>query len=109
MNVLQHLGPRIDMASLVSATILRLCLAAFLGGVIGLQRQLKRTPAGPINNVLGGRRKMMRTVQMGGSKDALRVQFAVEATLKEQRLIAQDLRKEGHIERLAVIEGEEQE
>ena len=51
MGFLQHLSPHMDMASLVSATILRLCLAAVLGGVIGLERELKRKPAGLRTNM----------------------------------------------------------
>ncbi len=35
-----------DLAALVSQTILRLVLAAFLGGIIGLEREVKHKPAG---------------------------------------------------------------
>ncbi len=42
----QLFGPRIDIAALVSQIILRLVLAAFLGGIIGLEREVKHKPAG---------------------------------------------------------------
>jgi putative Mg2+ transporter-C (MgtC) family protein len=42
---------RMDLASLLSATILRLCLAALLGGVIGVERELKGKPAGLRTNM----------------------------------------------------------
>ncbi len=40
------LALRMDWATLLSTTMLRLCLAAALGGVIGLERELKGKPAG---------------------------------------------------------------
>lgn len=43
--------PHPDMASLLSATLLRLILAAVLGGIIGLERELKRRPAGLRTNM----------------------------------------------------------
>jgi putative Mg2+ transporter-C (MgtC) family protein len=44
-------GPTLDLARLLSSTILRLCLAAFLGGVIGLERELHHKPAGLRTNM----------------------------------------------------------
>lgn len=43
--------PHPDLASLLSATLLRLVLAAVLGGIIGLERELKRRPAGIRTNM----------------------------------------------------------
>lgn len=43
--------PHPDLASLLSATLLRLILAAILGGIIGLERELKRRPAGLRTNM----------------------------------------------------------
>jgi len=43
--------PHPDLASLLSATMLRLILAAVLGGIIGLERELKRRPAGLRTNM----------------------------------------------------------
>src|SRR5947209_13096004 len=43
--------PHPDLASLLSATLLRLTLAAVLGGIIGLERELKRRPAGLRTNI----------------------------------------------------------
>ncbi len=40
------MGPRIDIAAVVSQVLLRLLLAAFLGGLIGLEREVKHKPAG---------------------------------------------------------------
>jgi putative Mg2+ transporter-C (MgtC) family protein len=40
-----------EMATILSQTILRLALAAFLGGVIGLEREVKRKPAGLRTNM----------------------------------------------------------
>lgn len=42
----QLFGPRVDMAAIVSHVMLRLVLAAFLGGIIGLEREVKHKPAG---------------------------------------------------------------
>src|SRR5712692_6178733 len=39
------------LADLLSKTILRLVLAAFLGGIIGLERELKHRPAGLRTNM----------------------------------------------------------
>src|SRR3954464_16061490 len=43
--------PHMNMPDLASATILRLILAAFLGGIIGLERELKHKPAGLRTNM----------------------------------------------------------
>src|SRR3954469_22781564 len=40
-----------DFAALLPATIMRLILAAFLGGIIGLERELKHKPAGLRTNM----------------------------------------------------------
>src|SRR5688572_11926557 len=45
------LEPQADMARFVSDTVLRLLFAAFLGGVIGLERELKGKPAGLRTNM----------------------------------------------------------
>lgn len=44
-------GPRIDLASFLAETVVRLVLAAILGGVIGLERELARKPAGLRTNM----------------------------------------------------------
>jgi len=49
LQAVQH--PHMKLASLASATVLRLTLAAFLGGVIGLERELKHKPAGLRTNM----------------------------------------------------------
>jgi len=43
--------PHVSLAALLSKTLLRLVLAAFLGGVVGLERELKRRPAGLRTNM----------------------------------------------------------
>lgn len=48
---LKMLEPQADMARFVSDTVLRLLLAAFLGGIIGLERELKGKPAGLRTNM----------------------------------------------------------
>lgn len=50
-QLLHTLGPRMDVARFVSETILRLILAAFLGGIIGLEREAKHKPAGLRTNM----------------------------------------------------------
>jgi putative Mg2+ transporter-C (MgtC) family protein len=47
----QQFGPQTDLALLVSDTLVRLLLAAFLGGAIGIERELKRKPAGLRTNM----------------------------------------------------------
>ena len=51
MGTLRHSIPSLDLTSLLSATIFRLCLAALLGGVIGLERELKHKAAGLRTNM----------------------------------------------------------
>jgi putative Mg2+ transporter-C (MgtC) family protein len=51
MNTLTFILPHISLADLVSKTMVRLTLAAFLGGIIGLERELKRRPAGLRTNM----------------------------------------------------------
>jgi len=43
--------PHVSMAALVSRTLISLLLAAVLGGIIGLERELKRKPAGLRTNM----------------------------------------------------------
>src|SRR4051812_2319997 len=45
------LTPHMDLATFVSDTVLKLVVAAILGGVIGLERELKRKPAGLRTNM----------------------------------------------------------
>jgi putative Mg2+ transporter-C (MgtC) family protein len=49
--VLTFLLPHTPLAEQLSKTILRLILAAFLGGIIGLERELKHRPAGLRTNM----------------------------------------------------------
>jgi putative Mg2+ transporter-C (MgtC) family protein len=49
--VLTFLLPHTPLAEQLSKTILRLVLAAFLGGIIGLERELKHRPAGLRTNM----------------------------------------------------------
>src|SRR5712671_3190574 len=51
MNILDLALPHISMEDVLSKTIVRLTLAALLGGVIGLERELKRKPAGLRTNI----------------------------------------------------------
>ncbi len=51
MNTLAILLPHVTLADLFSKTMVRLMLAAFLGGIIGLERELKRKPAGLRTNM----------------------------------------------------------
>jgi len=48
---LRLLEPQADMARFVSDTVMRLIFAALLGGVIGLERELKGKPAGLRTNM----------------------------------------------------------
>src|SRR5438309_5246221 len=45
------LAPHMDMATFVSDTVLKLLIAALLGGIIGLERELKHRPAGLRTNM----------------------------------------------------------
>jgi putative Mg2+ transporter-C (MgtC) family protein len=51
MNILATLLPHMSMEDLLSKTMVRLALAAVLGGIIGLERELKRKPAGLRTNM----------------------------------------------------------
>ncbi|HUS18068.1 MAG TPA: MgtC/SapB family protein [Terriglobales bacterium] len=45
------LNPTMDLASFVSGTVLKLILAAILGGAVGLEREIKHKPAGLRTNM----------------------------------------------------------
>ena len=51
MTTFAALLPHMTLADLFSRTLVRLMLAAFLGGIIGLERELKRRPAGLRTNM----------------------------------------------------------
>jgi putative Mg2+ transporter-C (MgtC) family protein len=51
MNILALAFPHLTMEDVLSKTLVRLTLAAVLGGVIGLERELKRKPAGLRTNI----------------------------------------------------------
>lgn len=51
MNTLAIFLPHISLEDLMSKTMVRLALAAVLGGIIGLERELKRKPAGLRTNM----------------------------------------------------------
>jgi putative Mg2+ transporter-C (MgtC) family protein len=51
METFATILPHISMADLLSKTMVRLTLAAVLGGIIGLERELKRKPAGLRTNM----------------------------------------------------------
>ena len=51
MYVLLSMLPHIALSDLISKTLVRLTLAAFLGGIVGLERELKRKPAGLRTNM----------------------------------------------------------
>ena len=51
MNTLAVFLPHISLEDLLSKTMVRLALAAVLGGIIGLERELKRKPAGLRTNM----------------------------------------------------------
>src|SRR5712671_4398617 len=51
MNTLAALLPHVTLADLFSKTMVRLMLAAFLGGIVGLERELSRKPAGLRTNM----------------------------------------------------------
>jgi putative Mg2+ transporter-C (MgtC) family protein len=44
-------GPKMDVAAIVSQNIVRLVLAGMLGGIIGLEREIKHKPAGLRTNM----------------------------------------------------------
>src|SRR3954468_16741846 len=45
------LTPHMDLATFVSDTVLKLLVSAILGGLIGLERELKHRPAGLRTNI----------------------------------------------------------
>ncbi|HWR14538.1 MAG TPA: MgtC/SapB family protein [Terriglobales bacterium] len=47
----EHYGPQTELAYFTAQTMLRLVLAAFLGGAIGLEREIHRKPAGLRTNM----------------------------------------------------------
>jgi putative Mg2+ transporter-C (MgtC) family protein len=51
MNILAFALPHLTLQDLLSKTMIRLTLAALLGGIIGLERELKRKPAGLRTNM----------------------------------------------------------
>ena len=51
MNILALTLPHINLEDLLSKAMVRLMLAAVLGGIIGLERELKRKPAGLRTNM----------------------------------------------------------
>jgi putative Mg2+ transporter-C (MgtC) family protein len=51
MNTLAVFLPHISLQDLLSKAMVRLALAAVLGGIIGLERELKRKPAGLRTNM----------------------------------------------------------
>ena len=51
MKTLALAFPHLTMEDLLSKTLVRLTLAAVLGGIIGLERELKRKPAGLRTNI----------------------------------------------------------
>jgi putative Mg2+ transporter-C (MgtC) family protein len=51
MKIFALIMPHLTMSDLLSKTMVRLILAAVLGGIIGLERELKRRPAGLRTNM----------------------------------------------------------
>jgi len=51
MNIFAFAFPHLSMEDVLSKTLVRLTLAALLGGIIGLERELKRKPAGLRTNI----------------------------------------------------------
>ena len=51
MHTLSFALPHISLADLLSKTLIRLTLSAFLGGIIGLEREINRKPAGLRTNM----------------------------------------------------------
>ena len=61
---------------LLSRTLARLMLAAFLGGLVGLERELKRRPAGLRTNMFicfGAAMFTVLSKELGGASDATRI------------------------------------
>ena len=51
MTALRDWFPHLELARFISSTLLRLILAAILGGIIGLEREVKHKPAGLRTNM----------------------------------------------------------
>jgi putative Mg2+ transporter-C (MgtC) family protein len=51
MNIFAFAFPHLSREDVLSKTLVRLTLAALLGGIIGLERELKRKPAGLRTNI----------------------------------------------------------
>jgi putative Mg2+ transporter-C (MgtC) family protein len=77
----QHYGPHSPEAMILAHSIVRLILAAFLGGLIGLEREFKRKPAGLRTNMFICFGSAMFTI--------LSVQLASEFTGDHTRIAAQ--------------------
>ena len=63
-------------ADLLSRTLVRLTLAAILGGIIGLERELKHRPAGLRTNMFicfGAAMFTVISLELGGANDATRI------------------------------------
>jgi putative Mg2+ transporter-C (MgtC) family protein len=63
-------------ADLLSRTLVRLTLAAVLGGIIGLERELKHRPAGLRTNMFicfGAAMFTVISLELGGANDATRI------------------------------------
>jgi len=64
------------LANLLSRTLVRLTLAAILGGIIGLERELKHRPAGLRTNMFicfGAAMFTVISLELGGANDATRI------------------------------------
>jgi putative Mg2+ transporter-C (MgtC) family protein len=77
----QRYGPQSPEAAMLARSIVRLILAAFLGGLIGLEREFKRKPAGLRTNMFICFGSAMFTL--------LSVQLASEFTGDHTRIAAQ--------------------
>jgi putative Mg2+ transporter-C (MgtC) family protein len=70
------LFPQPELGDLLGKTLLQLTLAAVLGGVIGLERELKHRPAGLRTNMFicfGAAMFTVLSIQLGGKTDATRI------------------------------------
>jgi putative Mg2+ transporter-C (MgtC) family protein len=76
MNLLALSFPPQILADQLSRTLARLVLAAFLGGLVGLERELKHRPAGLRTNMFicfGAAMFTVISVELGGANDATRI------------------------------------
>ncbi len=74
-DILHGLIRHLEMAQFLSSTITRLLLAVFLGGLIGLEREFSRKPAGLRTNTFicfGAAMYTVLSVRLGGG-DAVRI------------------------------------